>query len=608
MSWMTTQADKSTSSDQGLQWTSVISHPVHARGPPGIPSRSDQIKALKTSNQVFDVLVVGGGATGAGIALDAASRNMSVACIERGDFGSETSSRSTKLIWAGIKYMGTAVASLLSSDLITKPSHTLSNFASEMRMVRQCHVERHYMVTKQQHLCHWIPIAVPFTSWYITPPPLGQPLFSFFPVLAPLTFKIYDALSGFKCPHSYLMMPSKIREVFPQLEPDNLKYCAVFYEAQHNDSRTNLAIAMSAASHGAKIANYVQMETLTRGDDGKVNGCVATDLMTGDQFNVRARQVVFAGGPFTDELRKQESEQDFKPAVRSASGAHIVVPRSVVPDNMGLLDVNTSDGRFMFILPWLKHTLIGTTDLKSKAQTLPTAPEDHIDFLLKEARRYLKADHLNRSDVSSAWQGWRPLAIDPHAAPDSPVSRDHVIARNPDTGVVFVAGGKWTTWREMAEEATDLVASQLFLSKPTCQTLEIGLHGADGFHTQLCENLQKEYGLEAEIADHLVSTYGGLVSEVSVDNYNLRKPIVEGFPYLEAEVKFACREYACTIEDVVSRRTRLAFLDVEAALAAIPRVADIMQHELGWSSKVKRKQMEAAKQYVMSYNGRSPTF
>jgi glycerol-3-phosphate dehydrogenase len=606
--------------DPGLAWTSVISHPLPVPGPKGIPSRSEQLAKLQqvqsTKDEEYDILIIGAGATGAGIALDAASRGLKVACVERGDFSSETSSRSTKLIWAGIRYLGTAGASLLSVKLLQNPSAAIKEFWSEMKMVWQCHVERRYMVTKQKHLCHWVPIVVPFTSWYITPPPMGHPLYSFFPILAPATFKFYDSMSFFTCPPSYILTKSRTKEVFPQLATDNLKYCSVFYEGQHNDARTNLAIAMTAAEKGAHIANYVEMTGLIREDhdNEKVVGANVLDRMTGRVWEIRAKKVVFAGGPFTDDLRRREvttgKEGSFIPSVRGSSGIHIVLPGHVIPKDMGLLDYNTSDGRFLFILPWLNHTLIGTTDRMGPAETLHNPPEDEIEWLLNESQKYLRSDIvLHRSDVLSAWRGWRPLAADPHAPPGAPVSRDHVISENPNTGVIFVAGGKWTTWREMAQEVTDLVVAQVGGGQK-CSTLEIGLHGADGYSEDLASQVMKKYGWKEAVAEHLVGTYGGRVWEVcengSKNPEGFGKVLVDGYPYIGAEVVYACREYACTIEDVLSRRTRLAFLNKDAAMSAIPQVADIMTRELGWDKRVKQEQIIAAQNYVESYSGRIP--
>jgi glycerol-3-phosphate dehydrogenase len=329
--------------DPGLAITSVLSDPNEVEGPKGLPSRAEQVRRLEHKPSVlkddddrcYDVLVIGAGATGAGIALDAATRGISVACIERGDFSSETSSRSTKLIWAGIRYMATATAILLSPKLLSEPITTVQDFYGEMKMVINCHRERRYMMDKQEHLCNWIPIAIPFTEWHVSPPPFGHWLYGFFPILAPAVLKFYDSLSFFSCPPSYIMTPSQARKSFPQLEDKGIKYCAVFYEAQHNDARTNIAIAMSAAEHGAAIANYVEMiDTVKDLESGKVVGVEALDRMTGRTFQIKARKVIFAGGPFTDSLRQMEQKEDIQPAVRGASGTHIVLPGYYCPNNV----------------------------------------------------------------------------------------------------------------------------------------------------------------------------------------------------------------------------------------------------------------------------------
>lgn len=587
--------------DAGLEFTSVISDPKEVSGPEELPSRHAIVKRLQ-EDKVWDILVIGGGATGAGIAFDAATRGLQVALVERGDFASETSSRSTKLIWAGIKYMGNAFASLLSSNTIFHPIKTFNGFYQEMKMVIHCHRERHYMVTKNRHLCEWLPIVVPFNTWYATPPPLGYSLYSFFPVLAPVTFLFYDSLSGFSCPSSYILGKKRAKEVFPTLDAETLKYCAVFYEAEHNDSRTNLAIALTAAQKGAAVANYVEMVDLIK-EDGKVVGAVVSDKMTGKTFSIRAKKVIFAGGPFTDELRRKESD-DVKRAVRAASGSHIVLPGYLLPDRMGMLDYNTSDGRFLFIIPWLGHTLIGTTDRKSDAETLQNPPENEIEWLLNEGQKYLDPKvRVDRSHVLSAWRGWRPLAADPHAPPDAPVSRDHVISENPETGVLFIAGGKWTTWREMAEEIVDRVVGK---SGPGSKTLDIPLYGADGYSDTLSVELIQKYGIDRDVAENLAKTYGGRVWEVC-KHFSKGGPerLVAGYPYIDAEVAFACQEYACTVEDVVSRRTRLAYLNKDVALEAIPKIANLMAKELGWSGRVKAKQVKGATAYVNSYGGPS---
>jgi len=640
--------------------------PPHNRevpGPRNIPSRHAQLANLQSSSRSspYDVLVIGGGATGAGIAFDAATRTspdgdenqkqkqLSVALLERGDFSSETSSRSTKLLWAGIKYLASASAALLSLNLLTSPVTTLESFYSEFKMVFHCHQERKYMLETQRHLTNWIPIVCPFTEWHIWPPPFGHWLFSFFPVLAPLVFKFYDGLSGFSCPSSYVLGSKRAREVFPQLNEKDIKYCAVFYEGQHNDARTNLAIVMSAAEEGAHVANYVEVtECISDGETGKVVGVKALDRISGKEFEVYAKKVIFAGGPFTDGLRELELtaaptgssisgkddnnniNTELQKAVHGASGSHIVLPGYYAPNHMGLLDYNTSDGRFLFFLPWQGSVIVGTTDKKCEAETLPYPPEDEIQWMLKECEKYLSHNlKVRRSDVLSAWRGWRPLAADPNAPPGGQVSRDHVISTNPDTGVTFIAGGKWTTWREMAQDVLDKVLSENneYATEdhdnskgkseaspiPKCNTLHLSLHGGKGWSESLPVQVIQKYGIEQTVAEHLVRTYGGRVWEV----VELCRPtgkrwprhgilLSQHFPYIEAEVRFACREYACTIEDILSRRTRLAFLNRDAAEEVIPRVADIMAEELGWSRKTKAEQIRAAREYLASYGGRIP--
>jgi len=242
---------------------------------------------------------------------------------------------------------------------------------------------------------------------------------------------------------------------------------------------------------------------------------------------------------------------------------------------------------------------------------LPYPPEEEIQWLLKECEKYLSKDlKVRRSDVLSAWRGWRPLAADPNAPPGGQVSRDHVVSKNPKSGVTFIAGGKWTTWREMAEDVLDKVLGD---GHPKCNTLDIMLHGGEGYSESLPIQLIQKYGLMDDVAEHLARTYGGRAWEVvemcqptgkKWPRYGV--PLAANYPYIEAEVRFACKEYACTIEDILSRRTRLAFLNSEAAIEALHRVADIMAEELGWSKKIKAKQVEAAKVYLDAYGGRIP--
>lgn len=385
-------------------------------------------------------------------------------CVEREDFASGTSSRSTKLLWGGSRYLVQALVSLFHYDLrlIRKPITTIKAFMGEFQMVMNCHRERTYMMKEQPHLAQWLPIAVPMTRWLIWPPPFNYPPAALGPLgLFTVFFKFYDALSGFNCPPSHIMTPSRAKRKFPQLATSSIKYCCVFYEGTHDDARTNLAVAQTAAREGAVVLNYFEVASLTKdAQTGRVTGAVLTDHSGADhagegkkkQYEVKAKAVLLCGGPFTDEVRKME-DPHAKEAVTGASGIHIVLPSYYAARGIGLVDMSTSDGRFLFLLPWQGHVLVGTTDHKCEPTMRPVPAEEEIRWLLNEASKYLSPDlRLRRQDVLSAWSGIRPLANDPHhpsTGDTAGASRDHVVSHNPQTGMVFVSGGKWTTFREM---------------------------------------------------------------------------------------------------------------------------------------------------------------
>jgi glycerol-3-phosphate dehydrogenase len=311
-----------------------------------LPTREDSIKTLR-KNEEFDVLIIGGGSTGAGAALDAASRGFKTICVEREDFSSGTSSRSTKLIWGGSRYLVQALMSLFSFSLIKDPHKTIKKFNGDMKMVMNCHKERKFLLQNQHHLVYWLPIAVPLKQWILWPPPFGYYPAALGPLgLFPVFFKFvrfyfslyvslcfssvlfliqYDSLGGFTSPPSHIMFPARAKRKFPQLNNAEIKYCSIFYEGMHDDARTNLAIALTAATKGACMANYCEVTDLLYelpNKKGKVVGAVICDTLTGEKFEIRAKGVMFCGGPFTDELRRLEHNFDepFTPAVLGSSG------------------------------------------------------------------------------------------------------------------------------------------------------------------------------------------------------------------------------------------------------------------------------------------------
>jgi len=585
-------------------------------------TRVDHIKALK-SGEPFDVIIVGAGCTGAGAALDATTRGLKTACIERGDFSNETSSRSSKLIWGGFKYLQVAFAELLSTKTITDPINSIKKFSNEFYMVYECCQERSWLAGQQEHLVHYVPQAVPFKVLYQWPPYFNHPFYSILPVLAVPAFLFYDMLASFCAPGSYAMGPKKTKEVFPQLQ--DVLYSAVYCEAMHNDARTGTAIALTAAHKGATISNYVEMTGYVYGGPkgATVSGIKAKDNLTGEEFEIKGTAVVLATGPFLDSIRKM-GDPNAEKAVAAAAGCHIVLPGYFTPGNMGFAELRTSRGATMYFLPWLGHTIVGSTDKKCDATSSPAVTEDEIQYLVNEAASCLSSDiRVRRSDVLSAWQGWRPLYRDPNAPPGAPVSRHHHIGHDDETGVTFVCGGKWSTYRAMSEELIDKVIKfkGCFPQATPCITREIKLMGGEGWHELLHVQLVQKYQISEEIAKHLVNTYGACsfavcelmkplsrtsskVGSITDGSHHFGAQLVPNYPYIEAEIEYACKhEYAVSVKDMLTTRMRLAFINSEAAKQAIPRVADLMATHLKWSKAEKEKQLKIANDYIGQFGG-----
>ncbi|XP_022616157.1 glycerol-3-phosphate dehydrogenase, mitochondrial isoform X1 [Seriola dumerili] len=556
-----------------------------------LPSRQAQLTALKTTEE-FDVLVVGGGATGAGCALDAVTRNLKTALVERSDFSSGTSSRSTKLIHGGVRYLQKAIMQL--------------DYEQYM-MVKEALHERANLLEIAPHLSAPLPIMLPVYKWWQLPYYWAG-------------IKMYDLVAGIQClKSSYVLSKTKALELFPMLKKDKLVGAIVYYDGQHNDARMNLAIAVTAARYGAAIANYTEVVHLLKTKDPqtgkeKVCGARCRDVITGQEFDVKAKCVINATGPFTDSLRKMDN-QETSNICQPSAGVHIVMPGYYSPDNMGLLDPATSDGRVIFFLPWEKMTIAGTTDTPTSVTAHPIPGEDDINFILREVRNYLSADvEVRRGDVLAAWSGIRPLVTDPNSKDTQSICRNHIVSTS-ESGMVTIAGGKWTTYRSMAEETLDAAIKAHGLSAESCKTVGLMLEGAKGWTPTLYIRLVQDYGLEIEVAQHLASTYGAKAFDVAkmAQVTGQRWPIVgkrlvSEFPYIESEVLYAIKEYACTAIDVIARRTRLGFLNVQAADESLPRIVQIMGKELDWSQEKRTAELEAARKFLyqeMGYRSRS---
>ncbi|XP_075036948.1 glycerol-3-phosphate dehydrogenase, mitochondrial isoform X2 [Mixophyes fleayi] len=565
--------------------------PVRQASQNELPSREAQLLTLENTKE-FDVLVIGGGATGCGCALDAVTRGLKTALVEKDDFSSGTSSRSTKLIHGGVRYLQKAIMKL---DV------------EQYKLVKEALHERANLLEIAPHLSAPLPIMLPVYKWWQLP-------------YYWVGIKAYDLVAGSQClKSSYVLSKSKALELFPMLQKDRLVGAIVYFDGQHNDARMNLAIALTAARYGAATANYTEVVGLLKKTDPesgieRVCGARCRDVLTDQMFNVRAKCVINATGPFTDSVRKMD-DQETANICQPSAGVHIVMPGYYSPDNMGLLDPATSDGRVIFFLPWEKMTIAGTTDTPTEVTHHPIPTEHDINFILTEVRNYLSSDvEVRRGDVLAAWSGIRPLVTNPNSTDTQSISRNHVVDVG-DSGLVTIAGGKWTTYRSMAEDTLDAAVKAHNLKAGPCKTVGLFLEGGKDWAPTLYIRLVQDYGLESEVAQHLAATYGDQAFEVAklAKVTGKRWPIVgkrlvSEFPYIEAEVKYALREYACTAVDVISRRTRLAFLNVQAAEEALPRIVDIMGKELNWKEQKKKEELEAAKTflyYEMGYKARS---
>ncbi|KAI0769123.1 DAO-domain-containing protein [Trametes elegans] len=550
--------------------------------PPPREHHLDALKASTNPGEEFDLLIVGGGATGAGVAVDAASRGLKVALVERDDFSSGTSSKSTKLVHGGVRYLQKAVMEL---DY------------EQYKLVREALHERKIFLQTAPYLSAMLPIMLPIYKYWQVPYYWAG-------------CKMYDLLAGKEnMESSYLMSKGKALEAFPMLKQDGLVGALVYYDGQHNDSRMNMALIMTAVQQGAIVANHVEVTSLDKnGAAGHIQGARVRDALTGQEWNIRAKGVVNATGPFSDALLTMDNP-NHTPIVQPSSGTHITLPNYYSPRTMGLLDPATSDGRVIFFLPWQGNTIAGTTDSPAEVTATPLPQEEEIRWILEEVRHYLSPDiKVRRGDVLSAWSGLRPLVRNPNAASTEGLVRNHMIHVS-DSGLLTIAGGKWTTYRAMAEETVDK-AIEVFNLQPKrgCVTEELRLIGSDGWSRNMYIGLAQRYGLETEVAKHLSENYGDRAWTICSYANSTGKAwplhgirLAPGYPFIEAEVRYAVRnEYAQTAVDVIARRIRLSFLNAQAALDALPRVVEIMAGELHWSAARQKAETAAATAFLAS--------
>jgi len=501
----------------------------------------------------WDMIVVGGGATGVGVAIDAAARGYGVLLLEQHDFGKGTSSRSTKLVHGGVRYLEQGNISLV------------------MEALR----ERGLLLGNAPHLVHDRAFVVPNYDWWEAP-------------FYGLGLKVYNLLAGkYGFGASRILSKEETLERLPTIKTEGLRGGVIYFDGQFDDARLLINMAATAHQMGATLLNYVRVTGLTKDAEGFIDGVTARDAESGEEFAAQAEVVINATGPFTDELRRQ-ADASIAPMIAPSQGVHLVFDHSFLPGDSAIMVPHTSDGRVMFAIPWHGHTLIGTTDTPVDGVALePIALEQEIDFILSTASLYL-AHTPTREDILSVFAGIRPLVRSASVGGTAALSRDHTIHIE-KSGLLTICGGKWTTYRHMAEDCVNQAAMLARLPEKACVTERLKLHG---FHAgaEAFGDL-RVYGSDAEEVRELMRAEPALAERLDA-----------ALPYTGAEVVWAVRrEMARTVEDVLARRTRALFLNAKAAIRMAPRVAGLMARELDRDGGWEGRQVEGFGEIAQNY-------
>jgi glycerol-3-phosphate dehydrogenase len=527
----------------------------------------------RLQDETFDVCIIGAGASGAGAALDAALRGYRVALIDQGDFAGETSSRSTKLIHGGVRYLEQAIKKL---DL------------AQLRQVRHGLAERRTVIRNAPHLAHPLAILTPVFSWFEG-------------MYMTIGLTLYDFISGHDSfPKGRWLNKAQALDKSPRLTRQ-MHSAVLYYDGQFNDARYALALTHSADEAGAAVLNYVALTKF--GLEGKrIKTATVRNQLTGETIDVKAKVFLNCTGPYSDAVRLL-ANPTLDRRIRPSKGVHIVLPRETLASDYAILIPKTEDGRVVFAIPFGDKVFVGTTDNDySDLKHEPVLEPSEVDYLLETLQPYLDKTP-DRADVQAGFGGIRPLIVSSRADTKT-LLRDHEVEQDDTSGLLSLLGGKWTTYRLMAQDAIDRVADLLNSSvRSTTETHY--LVGGENYRFEDWQTLQKKYELPDDVCQHLMRTYGNRaehVAKLAQQNSALAEKLTDSQPFIQAEVVYQVREeMAVTLRDVLARRWRLELSDWQVTAQLAPQVADLMGTELGWSNTYRIEQIQAYQGLLASF-------
>ena len=533
----------------------ILQFPVHIKIRM-IMNRDNTVRALEDRERIWDIAVIGGGATGLGVAVDAATRGYSVVLFEQEDFAKGTSSRSTKLVHGGVRYLA----------------------QGDVGLVFEALRERGLLRRNAPHLVENEDFIIPCYRWW------EKPFYT-------IGLTVYDLMAGrLGLGKSLPKKRSTVLKLIPTLKPDGLRGGVSYHDGQFDDARLAVNLAQTATDAGGMVMNYARVTGLLKGADGTVNGVRVEDRFTDRTYDVRAGAVINATGVFVDSILVMDNPED-KPMVRPSQGIHVVLDRSFLGGTSAVMIPKTDDGRVLFAVPWHGKVIVGTTDtLREHPELEPRPLEEEVNFILDTAGRYL-IRKPKRSDVLSVFAGLRPLAAPKEEGKSTKeISRSHKIIVSPSK-LVTITGGKWTTYRKMAEDTIDRAIRLNLLPDRHCETAHYPIHG---YHepTDFGSPLYF-YGSDEQ-----------KVLAIKAERPDLGERLHPDYPYTGAEVVWAVHEeMAYTVEDVLARRLRMLLLDARAAIEMAPAAARLMAQELGrderWQQEQVREFTRLAEGYLL---------